>query len=116
VNKAKEGLDEEELASLEKAGVTDDGTNPNSMFDRAYLAAIARQKECVGEPTVWNIGGCEIKVRDVANNVVKFLNKFRAVGDVAASFDPVHAGLPWAGVKMLLEVRPSVNHSEFSTH
>ncbi|KAG4436715.1 hypothetical protein IFR05_007798 [Cadophora sp. M221] len=104
VNKAKEGLDEEELASLEKAGVTDDGTNPNSMFDGAYLAAIARQKEYVGEPTVWNIGGSEIKVRDVANNVVKFLNKFKAVGDVAASFDPVHAGLPWAGVKMLLEI------------
>lgn len=42
MNKAKEELDEEELASLEKAGVTNDGTNPNLMFDSAYLAAIAR--------------------------------------------------------------------------
>jgi len=62
------------------------------------------------------MGGYEIKVRDVANNVVKFLNKFKAVGDVAAGFDLVHAGLPWARVKMLLEVRLSINYSEFSNH
>jgi hypothetical protein len=38
------------------------------------------------------------------------------VGDVAAAADPVHAGLPWAGIRLLLEVRirppsgPSILH------
>lgn len=32
------------------------------------------------------------------------VNKFKDVGDVAASYDPVHAALPWAAVRFLLEV------------
>ncbi|KAF5022088.1 hypothetical protein F66182_5863 [Fusarium sp. NRRL 66182] len=35
-------------------------------------------------------------------NVVSALNKFASVGDVAVSFDPVHAALPWAAVRFVL--------------
>ncbi|KAJ4401662.1 hypothetical protein N0V85_005470 [Neurospora sp. IMI 360204] len=33
---------------------------------------------------------------------ISTLNKFIAVGDVAVSFDPVHAALPWAAVRFVL--------------
>jgi hypothetical protein len=33
-----------------------------------------------------------------------WLDKFKQVGDVAVNFDPHHAALPWAGVRLMLEV------------
>ena len=36
---------------------------------------------------------------------VSILNKFVAAGDVAVSFDPVHAALPWAVLRSVLVVR-----------
>jgi hypothetical protein len=38
------------------------------------------------------------------DKVVRFLDKFKAVGDVVANIDPFHAGLPWAGIRAILEV------------
>ena len=43
-------------------------------------------------------------LRDVAEKIVHWVNKFKEIGDVAVNFDPVHASLPWAGVRFLLEV------------
>jgi hypothetical protein len=45
-----------------------------------------------------------IILRDVAEKIVFWLDKFKEVGDVAVNFDPVHAALPWAGVRLLLQV------------
>ncbi|KAJ4395680.1 hypothetical protein N0V85_006466 [Neurospora sp. IMI 360204] len=41
-------------------------------------------------------------VRESVEQTVSVINKFLAVGDVAASFDPVHAALPWAAVRFVL--------------
>jgi hypothetical protein len=40
-----------------------------------------------------------------ADKVVRLLDRFKAVGDIVANVDPVHVGLPWAGVRAILEVR-----------
>ena len=43
-------------------------------------------------------------VRDVLGKVAKWVNRFKEIGDVAVQYDPVHAALPWAGVRFLLQV------------
>ncbi|KAJ4186933.1 hypothetical protein NW759_016926 [Fusarium solani] len=43
-------------------------------------------------------------VRDVLAKAAKWVNHFKAVGDIAVQYDPVHAALPWAGVRFLLNV------------
>jgi hypothetical protein len=35
---------------------------------------------------------------------MKWVSKFKAVGDMAVQYDPAHAALPWAGVRVLLQV------------
>ena len=45
-----------------------------------------------------------MRLRDEADNVILWLDRFKQVGDVAVNVDPIHAGLPWAGVRLLLEV------------
>jgi hypothetical protein len=36
--------------------------------------------------------------------VLQLLDRFKSVGDVIANVDPVHVGLPWAGIRVILEV------------
>lgn len=67
----------------------------------------AREKQLECDRKFWkfNLAGKEIILRDIAEKVIDFLQKFKAVGDVAIQFDPAHAALPWAGVRFLLEVQ-----------
>ncbi|KAJ4076770.1 hypothetical protein NW756_012779 [Fusarium oxysporum] len=48
------------------------------------------------------IGDKEYSVRGLVDKTVNIVNKFVGVGDVAVSFDPVHAALPWAAVRFVL--------------
>ncbi|KAI1131627.1 WD40-repeat-containing domain protein [Nemania abortiva] len=44
----------------------------------------------------------ESRIGGFADKTVSILNKFVSVGDVVASFDPMHAALPWAAVRFVL--------------
>ncbi|KAK6605130.1 Vegetative incompatibility protein HET-E-1-like protein 7 [Botrytis cinerea] len=39
-----------------------------------------------------------------AEKVLRGLRKFKEVGDIIVNVDPLHAGLPWAAIRLLLEV------------
>ena len=43
-------------------------------------------------------------LRELFRKVVKWLQRFKKIGDIVVQYDPVHAALPWAGVRFLLEV------------
>jgi hypothetical protein len=43
-------------------------------------------------------------VRNVVDKIVSVILKFKEVGTVAASTDPIHAGLPFAAICVLLPV------------
>ena len=62
------------------------------------------QDKCQSKSYKFPFKGKEIIMRDVAGKIIFWLNKFKEVGDVAVNFDPVHASLPWAGVRFLLQV------------
>jgi len=65
-----------------------------------------KQKECEDNSWKFRFQDKEIILRDVAEKTVFWLNKFKDFGDIAVGFDPVHAALPWAGVRFLLQVFP----------
>ncbi|CAH0027573.1 unnamed protein product [Clonostachys rhizophaga] len=46
-------------------------------------------------------GWMEQQLEDMKKKTIAVLNRFVAVGDVAVSFDPVHAALPWAAVRFV---------------
>ncbi|KAG4261690.1 hypothetical protein FPRO03_11707 [Fusarium proliferatum] len=43
-------------------------------------------------------------VRDVLEKIAKWIDSFKAVGDAAVQFDASNASLPWAAVRLLLQV------------
>ncbi|KAK4182044.1 hypothetical protein QBC35DRAFT_396760, partial [Podospora australis] len=48
--------------------------------------------------------GETVIVRDVLGKVVKWIDRFKRIGDIAMQYDPGHAALPWAGVRFLLDI------------
>ncbi|KAH6670150.1 hypothetical protein B0J14DRAFT_517196 [Halenospora varia] len=47
---------------------------------------------------------------DLFGKIVKWIDLFKQVGDTAIQYDPVHAALPWAGVRFLLQI--AINDSD----
>jgi hypothetical protein len=46
--------------------------------------------------------------RDLFSKAIQWIDLFKQVGDTAVQYDPVHAALPWAGVRFLLQVSNSI--------
>lgn len=70
------------------------------------LLALEKQRDrCKRDRwTTISIGGKELVIRDICAKIAAHVKKFLAVVDVAVQFDPVHAALPWAGVRLLLQL------------
>jgi hypothetical protein len=45
-----------------------------------------------------------IVIREQINRILKMVKKYSGVAAMAASFDPAHAGVAWAGVSAILPV------------
>lgn len=73
-------------------------------LEQALAAAKEKQRCCDEKRWTFTFAGQAVTVKDEADKVVHWLNRFKAVGDIVVNVDPVHAGLPWAGVRLLLEV------------
>lgn len=54
----------------------------------------------------WKIplGGRNINLRDTADALCARVHKFVLIGDIVVQYDPVHAALPWAAFRFLLQV------------
>ena len=75
------------------------------IVDKARIAAEEKKRLCEHNRWRYRFRGSEIELRHKAGNVVDWLERFKAVGDVAVNASPMFAGLPWAGVRLVLEVR-----------
>jgi hypothetical protein len=74
---------------------------------------VARQKQKECQEKRWNYKNAKgqvIYLRDVFGKVVKWIDTFKQIGDTVSQYDPVHAALPWAGVRLLLQI--AVNDSQ----
>ena len=76
----------------------------DAAFDEAHDRATQLQQSCASKTLHWNYKGRQIYVHNQADKILQFLDKFKSVGDVVANVDPVHVGLPWAGIRVILEV------------
>ncbi|TEY27484.1 hypothetical protein BOTCAL_1110g00010 [Botryotinia calthae] len=66
----------------------------------------AREKKRLCEERKWKfqLGKRTLVLRDEVEKVIRGLRKFKEVGDIIVNVDPLHAGLPWAAIRLLLEV------------
>ncbi|KAL9066249.1 MAG: hypothetical protein Q9161_007706 [Pseudevernia consocians] len=51
--------------------------------------------------------GQTVILRDLFSKIAVWIDRFKEVGDIVVQYDPVHAALPWAGVRFLLQLAVS---------
>ncbi|KAJ0139210.1 hypothetical protein HZ326_17855 [Fusarium oxysporum f. sp. albedinis] len=49
------------------------------------------------------LGRISHRFKKYFDNIIRWLDKFKGIGDVVYSFDPVHAALPWAAFRFILQ-------------
>ncbi|CAH0044206.1 unnamed protein product [Clonostachys solani] len=82
--------------------------NPTSGSSSAEIDSIitlskAKQAQCESKQWVVKIGSRHVNVRHAFSRMVDWLDKFKAFGDMAMNVDPVHAALPWAAFRFILQ-------------
>ena len=53
------------------------------------------------------VRGKTVNVRDQLDSILKILQAFKGIGSAAADLEPVLAGLPWAGVFLIMQLASS---------
>jgi hypothetical protein len=81
-------------------------TSVSSHSDIQTIFEAVKGKKKVCEEKSWKvtINGKEVALSDVADKVCNWLDRFKQIGDITVNVDPMHAGLPWAGIRLLLQV------------
>jgi hypothetical protein len=64
------------------------------------------EKQRMSQERAWNItfGGRRIVLRDVAAKITTWLTSFKDIGDLISQADPVHIGIPWSAIKIVLSI------------
>lgn len=103
-----------ELTNEEKAAIQrllpKTASHAGAALDEIHAKAKDLQEVCNDKSWRWHFRGREIVLREEVDRVLRLLDRFKSVGDVVANIDPVHVGLPWAGVRTILEVRQMCYH------
>lgn len=101
---------EQALTSLEPElkAVLDVKCNKRQILALAIDTAEETKRLCMQKRWKYKkANGDVIIVRDVCEKIISWMQKFKDAGDIAVQFDPMHASLPWAGVRFLLQVASS---------
>jgi hypothetical protein len=75
------------------------------------LSEICRQQQEDRTKKSWKFrfAGRDVDLQKKLGNWVNFFNKIKQIGDVAVNVDPLHAGLPWAMIRLIITVRKPGN-------
>lgn len=80
------------------------GEKMSAVLDKKILNFRSQQWKLV-------VGGKEYIIREQIGRIVKMIEVVKDFGSKVAGLDPIHAGLPWAGVCVLLTARKLSNYS-----
>ena len=101
---ALQKLSDKEMAAITKLWPPLQASSQSDIPQQLITVVEKKREECEEKRWKFKLNGRQIILRDVAEKVIIWLNKFKEIGDVAVNSDPVHAALPWAGIRFLLQV------------
>ena len=99
----------EQLEPKEKSMILDTGRSSPATIEETLRQARAKREKAISKQ--WKFtksNGDVIILRDVFEKIVRWVSKYTEVVGIVANTDPVHAGLPWAFIRMLLQVHTSM--------
>lgn len=84
--------------------VVSGGHDIRAAIDETYNAAADKKRQCDSKTWRCTFRGKDVVLSDAAKKVILWVDRFKSVGDVVANAAPIYAGLPWAGIRVILEV------------
>jgi len=81
-----------------------DNLDKQNVLQKLFDIAKQAQEENLAKQFKLKWGDKVIDVRERVERFVGWLHKFKEIGDIVVQYDPVHAALPWAGVRFILMV------------
>lgn len=83
------------------------------VLDQLRCAAEEKKNLCLAKRWKYSKkNGETIILRDVIDKIITWIDKFIRIGDCAVQYDPIHAALPWAGVRLLLQVERTIHERQ----
>ncbi|MCJ1387016.1 hypothetical protein MMC17_010145 [Xylographa soralifera] len=89
------------LATLDddlKASLDFKNSTKRDFLEKTLKTVEEKRQLCLRKRWKFKRNGKEVVVRDILEKIIRWLDHFKAIGDVAAQYEPAHAALPWAGV------------------
>ncbi|TEY67148.1 hypothetical protein BOTCAL_0129g00200 [Botryotinia calthae] len=71
---------------------------------------LVQKQEVKAQERKWKLrkkNGQVIIIRDIFVKLAVWMEKFKSIGDIIVQYDPVHASLPWAVIRFLLQAAVS---------
>ena len=98
-------IDSDELSSHERERLSDIGFGVDG---QKMVSEIWSMTDGIlnNKRGLWKIKlrGEEVVLRDVGMKILRWVDKFKQIGDTIVQYDPGHAAIPWAGFRFLLQV------------
>jgi hypothetical protein len=93
------------MSKEDQKNIDFDGSDKLDILSSVLQVTEKSRQECIKKR--WRYkrkSGETVIFVDLFGKIVKWIDLFKQVGDTAVQYDPVHAALPWAGVRFLLQV------------
>ena len=99
-------INSDELSSQVRKTLSDIGFRVDSRETVSDIRSLMDDVLSKKKGGLWKVKfrGEEVVLRDVGMKILRWVDKFKQIGDTIVQFDPVHAALPWAGFRFLLQV------------
>ena len=97
------GLTSDDRRTIEQHITSSSATTDTTLLGILNTAK-AKREQWESKRWIFTIGDRLVAPRIEVDKFIGFVDRIKAVGDVASNADPIHIGLPWAGVRLLLEV------------
>ncbi|KAL8904079.1 MAG: hypothetical protein Q9207_003506 [Kuettlingeria erythrocarpa] len=80
-----------------KASLDFKNSTKRDIVEKTLKVAKEKKQICLKRRWKFKVNGKEVIVRDVVEKLIRWLDHFKAIGDIAVQHDQAHAPLPWAG-------------------
>jgi len=97
----KEAFDELSESDKESLPFADD--DKRNYLENVLDQAARSRDTCRARGLKFKFGEKTFVVRDLADKILSWVKKFKEIGDIAVQYDPGHAALPWAGIRLVLQ-------------
>ncbi len=102
-NEAAKSVPDLDLPAIDEESIED-----GELINTVHTAVQDKLDECIRKRWKYTrSNGQKVVLWDMLDKIMKWINRFKDVGDVAIQYDPGHAALPWAAIRFILQASVS---------